>query len=94
MRVKNEKGRRMTMANNTNTNTSMCNLLCKGHRDLVICNNCLWSASLLKGPVVGFKRCPVCRNKDPEVIPVGDYENYKIDINSKRGLEISFTIDM
>jgi hypothetical protein len=44
--------------------------------------------------VVGFKRCPVCRNKDPEVIPVGDYENYKIDINSKRGLEISFTIDM
>ena len=73
-------------------NTSTGNLLCKGHRDLIICNNCLWSASLLKRPV-GLKICPICRNKDLEVIPVEDYESYKIDIDSKRGIGISFTID-
>jgi hypothetical protein len=38
----------------------------------------------LKEPV-GFKVCPICRNKNLEVIPVEDYESYKIDIHTKRG---------
>lgn len=59
------------------------------NRDLVICNNCLWAVSLLKGSQV-FDCCPVCNDKDLEVIPVEDYEDYKLDINLKRGLSIEF----
>ncbi|HEY6669148.1 MAG TPA: hypothetical protein VI033_08350 [Candidatus Nitrosopolaris sp.] len=39
----------------------------------------------------GFKLCPICRNENLEVIPVEDYESYKIHIDSKRGVEIDFT---
>jgi peptide subunit release factor 1 (eRF1) len=60
------------------------------NRDLVICNNCLWAVSLLKGSQV-FDCCPVCNSKDLEVIPVEDYEDYKLDITLKRGLSIEFT---
>lgn len=60
------------------------------NRDLVICNNCLWAISLLKDSQV-FHRCPVCNGKDLEVIPVEDYEDYKLDINRKRGLSLEFT---
>jgi hypothetical protein len=60
------------------------------YRDLVICNNCLWTASLLEGSA-GFKICPICINENLEVIPVEDYESYKMTIDSKRGIEIDFT---
>jgi hypothetical protein len=60
------------------------------NRDLVICNNCMWAVSLLKGSQV-FDCCPVCNGKDLEVIPVEDYEDYKLDITLKRGLSIEFT---
>lgn len=60
------------------------------NRDLVICNNCLWALSLLKGSQV-FGRCPICHRKKLEVIPVADYENYKLEVNQKRGLSIEFT---
>jgi hypothetical protein len=60
------------------------------YRDLVICNNCSWAASLLKGST-GFKLCPMCRNENLEVIPLENYESYKIHIDSKRGVEIDFT---
>lgn len=59
------------------------------NRDLVVCNNCLWSVSLLKGSEV-FDRCPVCNSKDLEVIPVEDYEDYKLELSQKRGLSIEF----
>ena len=60
------------------------------NRDLVICNNCLWSVSLIKGSKV-FDRCPVCKGEKIEVIPVEDYENYKLSISRKRGLSMEFT---
>ena len=60
------------------------------NRDLVICNNCLWAVSLLKGSQV-FHRCPVCNGKKLEVTPVEDYENYKLAVNRKRGLSIEFS---
>jgi len=60
------------------------------NRDLVICNNCVWAVSLLKGSKV-FDCCPVCNGKDLEVIPVEDYEDYKLEISLKRGLSIEFT---
>lgn len=59
------------------------------NRDLVICNNCLWAVSLLKGFHV-FDSCPICNSKNLEVIPVEDYEVYKLDISRKRGLSIEF----
>ena len=60
------------------------------YRNLVICNNCLWAVSLLKGST-GFKICPICRNENLEVVPVEDHESYKMNIDSKRGIEIDFT---
>jgi len=59
------------------------------NRDLVICNYCLWSVSLLKGSKV-FDRCPMCNGKKIEVIPVEDYENYKLSKSQKRGLSVEF----
>jgi hypothetical protein len=61
----------------------------KEYRDLVICNNCLWAASLLKGSR-GFKICPICGNEELEVVPVEDYESYKMNIDIKRGIDIDF----
>ena len=60
------------------------------NRDLIICNNCLWALSLLKGSQV-FDRCPICHRKNLEVITDEDYENYKLEVNRKRGLSIEFT---
>lgn len=42
------------------------------HRDLVICDICLWSASLLRGSK-GFTKCPMCGKETVEVIPVNDH---------------------
>jgi hypothetical protein len=60
------------------------------NRDLVICNNCLWAVSLLKGSRV-FDSCPMCMTKSLEIMPVEDYENYKLEITTKRGLDVKFT---
>ena len=59
------------------------------NRDLVICNNCFWAVSLIKGSKL-FDRCPSCNGEKIEVIPVEDYENYKLAMNQKRGLSIEF----
>lgn len=60
------------------------------NRDLVICNNCLWAVSLLKGSKV-FDRCPMCKGVKLEVIPVEEYEDYKLSKSEKRGLSIEFS---
>jgi len=59
------------------------------NRDLVICNNCLWSVSLLKGSKL-FDRCPICNGVKIEIIPVEDYENYKLSESQKRGVSVEF----
>lgn len=59
------------------------------NRDMVICNNCMWSVSLLKDSQV-FDRCPSCDARNLEVIPVEDYENYKLEVSQKTGLSIKF----
>lgn len=59
------------------------------NRDLVICNNCLWAISLLKGSR-GFQACPACGNSMLDIIPVGDYESYTLQIRNKN-VEIEFT---
>jgi hypothetical protein len=58
------------------------------YRDLVICNDCLWAASLLRGSS-GFKSCPACGNRVLDTIPVGDYEAYTLQIQNKN-VEIEF----
>jgi hypothetical protein len=60
------------------------------NRDLVICNKCLWAVSLLKGSkVIGY--CPLCNGGRLEVVPVEDYEGYKLEISQTGGLSIEFT---
>lgn len=61
------------------------------YRDLVICNDCQWAASLLKGSS-GFTSCQVCGNARLDRIPVNDYEAYSISIRN-RNVEIEFTKD-
>jgi 4-hydroxy-3-methylbut-2-en-1-yl diphosphate synthase IspG/GcpE len=59
------------------------------YRDLVICNSCLWAASLLRGSH-GFQACPICGRTVLDTIPVGDYEAYTLEIHNKN-VEIEFT---
>lgn len=58
------------------------------YRDLVICNSCLWAASLLRGSH-GFQACPICTNMVLDTIPVSDYEAYTLEIRNKN-VEIEF----
>ncbi len=58
------------------------------YRDLVICNGCLWAASLLKGSR-GFMTCPACGNISLDVIPVNDYEKYTMNVRNKN-VELDF----
>lgn len=60
------------------------------YRDLVICNDCLWAASLLRA-APNISNCPVCKSKNLDIVPVTDQENYIIRIKEKRGIEIEFT---
>lgn len=59
------------------------------NRDLVICNSCSWAVSLLKGSKP-YHHCPICKCKKLEVIPVEDYEGYKVSMSRKSGLSIEF----
>ena len=69
----------------------LTDLVKQEYRDLVICNNCLWAASLLKDSAsVRFQLCPMCGREGLEIIPVNDYESYKMSITKKRGIEIEF----
>jgi 4-hydroxy-3-methylbut-2-en-1-yl diphosphate synthase IspG/GcpE len=61
------------------------------YRDLVICNSCLWAASLLKGSR-GFIACPACGNISLDIIPVSDYEKYTMKIRDK-SVELKFKKD-
>jgi peptide subunit release factor 1 (eRF1) len=75
-------------------NKFVIDLVMQEYRDLVICNNCLWAASLLKDSAsVNFQLCPTCGKGDLEIIPVADYESYKMSIDNKRGIEIEFVKD-
>jgi hypothetical protein len=66
-------------------NMFVIDLVMQEYRDLLICNNCLWAASLLKDSAsVNFQLCPTCGKGDLEIIPVADYESYKMSIDNKR----------
>ena len=62
----------------------------KEYRDLVICNNCQWSASLLTDSYTFFK-CPKCMANNSEVIPVEDHEKYSLSVNKIRGIDVEFS---
>jgi hypothetical protein len=47
---------------------------------------------MLKG-CRAFVYCPICKGKDLEVIPVGDYESYKVGLSEKNGLSIEFAVE-
>lgn len=72
-------------------NIFVIDLVMQEYRDLVICNNCLWAASLLKDSAsVNFQLWTTCGKGNLEIIPVADYESYKMSIDNKRGIEIEF----
>ena len=64
----------------------------KEYRDLVICNSCQWTASLLMDSYT-FSKCPMCMADNIEVIPVEDYEKYILNVQEDRGIDIEFTDD-
>ena len=64
----------------------------KEYRDLVICNSCQWSASLLMDSYT-FSKCPKCMADNIEVIPVEDYEKYILHIPEDRGIDVEFSND-
>jgi hypothetical protein len=42
---------------------------------------------------VNFQHLPICGKRHLEIIPVGDYESYKMSIDKKRGMEIEFVME-
>ena len=64
----------------------------KEYRDLVICNSCQWSASLLIDSYT-FTNCPKCMADNIEVIPLEDYEKYILLIQEDRGIDVEFSND-
>jgi predicted RNA-binding Zn-ribbon protein involved in translation (DUF1610 family) len=64
----------------------------KEYRDLVVCNSCQWSASLLMDSYE-FSQCPQCMSDNIEKIPVDDYEKYSINVDKVRGIEVEFKDD-
>jgi len=62
------------------------------NRDLLICVDCSWSVSLLTGSN-GFSSCPICQNKNIEVVPVNDNESYNVMLKSNKRVEIEFQND-
>ena len=64
----------------------------RGYRDLVICNNCHWSASLLEDSY-RFPQCPSCNADNIEVIPVEAHEKYSFSISKLRGIDVEFSDD-
>ncbi len=51
-------------------------------QDLVICNNCLGAASVLRGSV-SFKTCPTYCNSNVDTIPINDHAAFKMKIRGK-----------
>ena len=64
----------------------------KEYRDLVICNSCQWSSSLLRDSYT-FSKCPMCMADNIEVIPVEDYEKYILNVQEDRGIDVEFSDD-
>jgi hypothetical protein len=54
----------------------------------LICNSCLWCASWLAGDNL-FQRCPSCTSEKLELIPIGETEGYRINIDAS-GISMEF----
>jgi len=57
------------------------------NRDMILCSNSRWSASLLRGSSE-FSRCPVCFSNTIEIIPVNDHESYNLILKGNTGFVI------
>jgi hypothetical protein len=74
------------------TNPVMENLLKSGSpgRHFALCESCFWSATILK--MKEYIGCPVCPDSNVSLIPLAMNESYKVNIDSKMGLEVSFSL--
>ncbi len=54
-----------------------------------LCESCFWSATILKmkEPIA----CPTCPDSSVSLIPLAADEQYRIDLGSNAGLELSFS---
>ena len=64
----------------------------KKRTDFLICNKCLWFASLYVNNDVSDIKCPVCySNRNLESIPVSKNESFKISKNLEAGIALEFS---
>jgi len=54
----------------------------------LICNSCLWCASWLDGDN-SIQRCPTCTSEKLELIPIGETEAYRMNIDGN-GVSMEF----
>jgi len=68
------------------TDTSTMHYFC-------LCEICFWSATILGSAVRNrrIERCFNCFSEQISLIPLGNDENYNIQFDSRRGLEIEFS---
>jgi hypothetical protein len=47
-------------------------------KNFLMCGSCFWCASCLTGDRT-MQQCPSCGNTEMQLMPVSDYESYKLD---------------
>ena|ERR671919_2243544 len=55
----------------------------------LICRSCFWCASYLS-PDFTFTKCPSCIEGNIESLPIAENEDYRFNIDWKRGITMEF----
>lgn len=58
-------------------------------RHFALCESCFWSATILK--IKEYIGCPMCPDSNVSLIPLATNESYRMNIDPKTGLELSFS---
>ena len=66
--------------------------IAKNGTDFLICNKCLWFASLYTDRDISDIKCPVCdNNRNLGSIPISKNESFKISRNLEAGIVLEFS---
>lgn len=62
----------------------------KSERNFLVCNSCLWCASMLYMDNI-IRSCPICNDDRLEHMPICDNESFSYDYDPKKGIVFHFS---
>ena len=62
------------------------------HKYFLICNSCFWCASYF-GNHISSTSCPLCLKGEIDSLPIGEDENYAVNLSLTNGVEFEFSND-